>query len=58
MSLRLVDVPDAAPPYDCETHGAGCPAMRAAAAGGQELTRDPGPRPRVPRGRCHGSSPG
>jgi len=45
MSLRLVDVPDAAPPYDCETHGAGCPAMRAAAAGGQELTRDPGPRP-------------
>ena len=45
MSLRLVDVPDAAPPYDCETHGAGCPAMRAAAAGGQDLTRDPGPRP-------------
>jgi Family of unknown function (DUF6459) len=25
--LRLVDVPDAAPPYDCETHGASCPAL-------------------------------
>jgi len=45
MSLRLVDVPDAAPPYDCETHGAGCPAMRAAAASRQDLTRDPGSRP-------------
>jgi hypothetical protein len=45
MSLRLVDVPDAAPPYDCETHGAGCPAMRAAAASRQDLARDPGWRP-------------
>ena len=34
MSLRLVKVPDAAPPYDCPTHGAGCPAMDA--AGGQD----------------------
>ncbi|HTX26551.1 MAG TPA: Rv3235 family protein [Streptosporangiaceae bacterium] len=25
-SVRLVAIPDAAPPYDCETHGAGCPA--------------------------------
>jgi Family of unknown function (DUF6459) len=44
MSLRLVTVPDTAPPYDCETHGAGCPAMRTAAASRQDVTRDPGPR--------------
>ena len=42
MSLRLVKVPDAAPPYDCEIHGAGCPAMRAAAASRRDLTREPG----------------
>jgi len=45
MSLRLVKVPDAAPPYDCEIHGAGCPAMRAAAASRRDLTRKPGSRP-------------
>jgi hypothetical protein len=28
-ALRLVEIPDAAPPYDCETHGAWCPAARA-----------------------------
>ncbi len=27
-SVRLVEIPDAAPPYDCETHGSGCPAAR------------------------------
>jgi len=27
-SLRLVAVPDTAPPYDCEAHGAACPAAR------------------------------
>ncbi len=27
-SVRLVEIPDAAPPYDCDTHGAGCPAAR------------------------------
>lgn len=25
-ALRLVEIPDAAPPYDCETHGSGCTA--------------------------------
>jgi Family of unknown function (DUF6459) len=25
-TLRLVTVPDPAPPYDCQVHGAGCPA--------------------------------
>ena len=28
-ALRLVKVPDAAPPFDCETHGARCPARSA-----------------------------
>lgn len=28
-ALRLVKVPDAAPPYDCQVHGAGCPAHAA-----------------------------
>jgi len=27
-SLRLITVPDTAPPYDCEAHGAACPAAR------------------------------
>jgi Family of unknown function (DUF6459) len=27
-ALRLVRIPDAAPPFDCETHGAACPAAR------------------------------
>jgi Family of unknown function (DUF6459) len=27
-SLRLITVPDTAPPYDCDTHGAACPALR------------------------------
>ena len=27
-SLRLVTVPDSSPPYDCEAHGAACPARR------------------------------
>lgn len=37
MSLRLVQVPDSAPPYDCEAHGAGCPAGPAVAG----TARDP-----------------
>ena len=36
--LRLVKVPDAAPPYDCETHGAVCPAARNAAETGQHTS--------------------
>ena len=44
MSLRLVKVPDAAPPYDCPTHGAGCPASGAAAVSRPDPTRDPGSR--------------
>ena len=46
MSLRLVKVPDAAPPYDCEAHGARCPALRGAAASRRPgPARVPGPRP-------------
>jgi len=39
-AVRLVKVPDAAPPYDCETHGAWCPAARDA-AGRREPTAGP-----------------
>ena len=34
--LRIITVPDAAPPYDCETHGAACPATRDAAEAGRD----------------------
>jgi hypothetical protein len=34
VNLRLVKVPDAAPPYDCQVHGARCPARFAEATGG------------------------
>lgn len=27
-SVQLIEIPDTAPPYDCETHGAACPAAR------------------------------
>jgi hypothetical protein len=36
MSLRRVEVPDGAPPYDCEAHGAACPAVRSVASGAHE----------------------
>ena len=35
-TMRLVKVPDAAPPYDCDTHGAGCQAAPAT----RKRTRD------------------
>jgi hypothetical protein len=41
MSVRLVKVPDGAPPYDCETHGAACPAVRAVAGGAREAGGGP-----------------
>jgi hypothetical protein len=44
-ALRLVKVPDAAPPYDCQVHGARCPA-RSAEAGppaGVTLPAEPAP---------------
>jgi hypothetical protein len=34
--LRIITVPDTAPPYDCETHGAACPAMRDATGAGPD----------------------
>ena len=39
-SLRLITVPDTAPPYDCEAHGAACPAARDTAAGRDAAGRD------------------
>jgi hypothetical protein len=45
--LRLVTVPDTAPPYDCETHGTACPAPRAPA----------GAEPASPRGAGRAPEP-
>jgi hypothetical protein len=64
--LRLVKVPDAAPPYDCEIHGAACPAVQEAAdAGPHGAGPSPGsggPRQAVTPGRqaagARGTSPG
>jgi Family of unknown function (DUF6459) len=36
VDLHLVKVPDAAPPYDCQVHGARCPARSAEAGAGGE----------------------
>ena len=36
-SVQLISIPDAAPPYDCETHGAACPAARGAVGSAREL---------------------
>ena len=44
-SVRLVEIPDAAPPYDCETHGARCPAAREAAGHGDLAVRAAEPEP-------------
>jgi Family of unknown function (DUF6459) len=43
--VRLIKIPDAAPPYDCETHGTGCPAARDVVE----------PDPRVAQTRAAGS---
>jgi len=44
-SVQLIEIPDAAPPYDCETHGAACPVARdhAGAADEPATMRPPGP---------------
>ena len=47
-SVQLIEIPDAAPPYDCETHGAACSVTRehlgqARSAGEPEPTPAPGP---------------
>jgi hypothetical protein len=42
MSLRLVKVPDTAPPYDCEACGSGCPARCATATSTHDRAPDPG----------------
>jgi hypothetical protein len=57
--LRLITVPDAAPPYDCEAHGTACPVRRdpsgAASYGADPSGADPygaevAPRPAGPSG--------
>jgi hypothetical protein len=42
-ALRLVKVPDAAPPYDCQVHGARCPARSAEVSAGLVLPAVPAP---------------
>jgi hypothetical protein len=44
LALRVAAVPDCAPPYDCETHGAWCPAASGIVGTGQ----DADPRATVP----------
>ncbi len=39
--LRLIAVPDAAPPYDCESHGAACPGRREMSGADAAGTRQP-----------------
>ena len=64
--LRLIKVPDAAPPYDCEIHGVACPAAHDAADAGPGGT-GPSPESADPRqavtpgretARVHGTSAG
>jgi hypothetical protein len=43
-SVRRVEIPDAAPPYDCETHGAGCPAARGQVPVNEPAADDAGTR--------------
>jgi hypothetical protein len=62
-ALRLVEIPDAAPPYDCETHGTGCPAAGAVVLA-DPCTRDrgvpdsPGVRPPPGGPRAGWAQPG
>ena len=48
-SVQLISIPDAAPPYDCETHGAACPAASGAVESAREFAlagaAEPQPRP-------------
>ncbi len=41
-ALRLVEVPDSAPPYDCEAHGASCPSRREPGWPGDASLTEPG----------------
>jgi hypothetical protein len=55
QGLRLVKVPDAAPPYDCEIHGVACPAARDVGGAGPRgaglSAEGAGARPAGRRGR-------
>jgi Family of unknown function (DUF6459) len=44
-NLRLVKVPDAAPPYDCQIHGAQCPGSGFDVAPGEVASAGPGDAP-------------
>jgi len=51
--MRLITVPDAAPPYDCDAHGAGCQAAYATRKGkrGASQSRSTAGQDRSPGGR-------
>ncbi|MGH3257098.1 MAG: Rv3235 family protein [Streptosporangiaceae bacterium] len=48
--VQLISIPDAAPPYDCETHGAACPVARdtVGGVGSADGAAEPQPRPARP----------
>jgi hypothetical protein len=59
--MRLITVPDAAPPYDCDTHGAGCQAARATRRAPRDRSRKvavPAPRKESPAARVTARWPG
>jgi hypothetical protein len=49
-SVQLIEIPDAAPPYDCETHGARCPVARDQAEAAGLVASGAGPRAAAPPG--------
>jgi len=55
-SVQLIEIPDAAPPYDCETHGAACPVARDQAVATDLVA--PGAEPRAAAPACAEASPG
>jgi hypothetical protein len=57
-SVQLIEIPDAAPPYDCETHGAACPAARDQAGAADLVVSGAEPRAAAPARMGASASPG
>ncbi len=58
FELRLIAVPSGWPPYDCETHGAACPAARAAAVVDPHVSHQPTTLAEPPEPTAPGPAPG
>ena len=58
FELRLIAVPSGWPPYDCETHGAACPAARAAAVVDPHVSHQPTTLAKPPEPTAPGPAPG